>query len=290
MSTSYSDADFSVDDYLNYRPRYPKRLFLTILEFHHTFQTQNDHQQPTPQTKLAIDLGCGPGIATSELLPYFEKVIGIDESQVMLNIAKLNLPQIEFHLASAINLPMIQSSSVDLLTVATAAHWFPTQWWKEASRIVRPGGTVALWVYSERLFFESSLPNVNQLNQAIMSYVDSVGHYTTGNEYAANMYDTLPLPTPESNFGPVKRVSWNREGYENGFFMSSTFTIDSLRKRMHTYSPIYRWRQDFPSKVATQDDPVEQSLQKIKQLAGWDDSTQFTCGNPLTLLLMKKLQ
>jgi hypothetical protein len=60
------------------------------------------------------------GIATAELVPRFEKVIAIDESESMVKLTSSHLPQVECHVASAARMPMIESGTVDLITVATA--------------------------------------------------------------------------------------------------------------------------------------------------------------------------
>jgi SAM-dependent methyltransferase len=158
MSTSFSNPDYSAKSYLDHRPRYPQQLYESILQFHRT--PTDDY--PTPQTKLALDLGCGPvsssnrprtripkkkkdkkrssdipfttkcllfvltvitvkiqGIATSELVPHFEKVVAIDESEPMIKIASAHLPQVDCRVGSATRIP-VESGTVDLITVATA--------------------------------------------------------------------------------------------------------------------------------------------------------------------------
>lgn len=42
---------------------------------------------------------------------------------------------------------MVEDASVDLLVCGIAAHWFPATWWTEAERVVKPGGSVALFTY-----------------------------------------------------------------------------------------------------------------------------------------------
>ncbi|KAA1115061.1 hypothetical protein PGT21_030603 [Puccinia graminis f. sp. tritici] len=291
MSTSFSNPDYSAKSYLDHRPRYPQQLYQTILDFHNTPSTTADiADYPTPQTKLALDLGCGPGIATSELVPHFEKVVAVDESEPMIQIASGHLPHVDCRVGSATRIP-IESGTVDLITVATAAHWFPDQWWEEASRVLKPGGTVAVWTVSHQMMIEPSHPKTRELNELQVRLVEAFRSYlTAGNQYVIDMYDTLPLPSPELRFGPPQRIVWNREKVDDlKMFMGSKFNIDTLRKRLHTYSPIYRWRTDNPTKKDTEDDPVEQMFSNLKKISGWDDSTEFTAGHPLALIMIKKL-
>ncbi|OAV86829.1 hypothetical protein PTTG_10707 [Puccinia triticina 1-1 BBBD Race 1] len=289
MSTSFSNPDYSVKSYLDNRPRYPQELYDTILEFHKTPPTDG-HSCPVFQTKVAVDLGCGPGIATAELVHRFEKVIAIDESEPMIKLASSHLPELECHVGTATCMP-VESGTVDLITVATAAHWFPASWWEEAHRVLKPGGTVALWTVAHQLIIEPFHPKSCELTDLQTAFVNDFRPYlAAGNEYVFDMYDTLPLPSPELSFGPIKRMSWNRETVDDPeMLMASKINVDSLRKRFHTYSPIYRWRADNPTKKDTQDDPVEKLLTKLKNITSWDDSTEFTAGYPLALIMTKKL-
>ncbi|KAH9466864.1 hypothetical protein H4Q26_000865 [Puccinia striiformis f. sp. tritici PST-130] len=291
MSTTFSDPGYSAENYLDHRPRYPQELYDTILEFHNTPATEGHHECPASQTKVALDLGCGPGIATEALISRFQKVIAIDESEPMIKIARTRLPQVEFHIASATCMPMIESGSVDLITVATAAHWFPDNWWEEAERVLKPGGTVALWTVSHQMIIEPRHPKTHEINESQNVLLGTVSAYfTQGNEYVMGMYDTLPLPASESKFGTIRRWYWNREKVDDSkMLMGSKFNINTLRQRLHTYSPVHRWRTDNPTKKDTEDDPVEQMLSQIKTVSGWDDSTEFIAGHPLALLMTKKL-
>ena len=53
---------------------------------------------------------------------------------------------VRFEVGSAESMP-VEDASVDLLVCGIAAHWFDASWWNEAARVVKPGGTVALFTY-----------------------------------------------------------------------------------------------------------------------------------------------
>ena len=72
----------------------PKRHFeinwpLPSSSCHSVFITLYNHCIPTNQGPLscALDIGCGTGQSTENLLPHFEKVYGCDPSQAMLDQA-----------------------------------------------------------------------------------------------------------------------------------------------------------------------------------------------------------
>src|SRR5271156_2446026 len=81
-----------------------------------------------------LDVGCGPGNASRSLSPSFTHAIGCDPSVEMVNIAR-SIPsrtltldeQIRFEVSASeeiASLPKVQAGTIDLITVASAAHWF----------------------------------------------------------------------------------------------------------------------------------------------------------------------
>lgn len=124
----------------------------------------------------------GPGIVTSVLANKFNTVFGLDPSLPMLNEARINCSTIpttvmdpeaghardvHFLRGCAENLSEFENDSVDLITsgtypqlygdehvltetmrlIAEAAHWFDHERaWPEMFRVLKKGGTIALWV------------------------------------------------------------------------------------------------------------------------------------------------
>ncbi|XP_068592798.1 putative methyltransferase DDB_G0268948 isoform X2 [Cebidichthys violaceus] len=74
---------------------------------------------------LAVDLGCGTGQNSRLLAPHFQEVVGIDISECQLEEARNvpGYPNITYRMGTAEDLPF-PDCSVDLLTAASAAHWF----------------------------------------------------------------------------------------------------------------------------------------------------------------------
>lgn len=140
--------------------QYPSELFEAVLEQH------GDNRG------TLLDLGCGPGIvgasavdwaanhwpgsdrsAVNELAHLFETAIGIDTSEPFIAAARARSTArtrsdqpLRFDVGSAESMP-VDDASVDLLVCGIAVHWFDPAWWSEAERVVRPGGTVALFTY-----------------------------------------------------------------------------------------------------------------------------------------------
>jgi 2-polyprenyl-3-methyl-5-hydroxy-6-metoxy-1,4-benzoquinol methylase len=71
---------------------FPDQLFEIILKYHH------DHPNPPPagqQNHHVVDFGCGPGIATMDMLRFWDRVTGVDPGEAMIGVARkaLELPK-----------------------------------------------------------------------------------------------------------------------------------------------------------------------------------------------------
>ena len=93
----------------------------------------------------ALDAGCGTGRHTEFLLQKGHRVIGVDASAGMLEIARTRLPDVEFRVGDVGALP-VQSSSMDLVVCALVLSHCrdlisPVG---ELARVTRPGGHVLI--------------------------------------------------------------------------------------------------------------------------------------------------
>ncbi|KAJ2665797.1 trans-aconitate methyltransferase 1 [Coemansia sp. RSA 1199] len=126
------------------RPRYKSSLVGNILAYH-------QHNNPAAATELGLDVATGTGIFARQLVPHFTKVVGTDISKSMLQTAREAAGDnpIEYVEASSENLMFLNDRSVDVITVATGAHWFnPDKFVREARRVLKPSGTLAIFGYS----------------------------------------------------------------------------------------------------------------------------------------------
>jgi SAM-dependent methyltransferase len=120
--------------YATYRPGYPDALF--------------DWLATLPSRReLAWDCAAGSGQATIGLAARFQRVIATDASPDQLE-AMPQLVNMERRAGRAEAAEGIGSGSVDLVTVAQALHWFDFHpFYREARRVLRPGGAIAVWTY-----------------------------------------------------------------------------------------------------------------------------------------------
>jgi len=134
MAGSFRDH-FSArsSDYALYRPTYPSALVDYLAGL-------------TAQRHLALDCGCGAGQLSKLLADHFTRVVAIDASPQQISNAK-PCDGVEYRVArcEATGLPV---ASVDLVTVAQAAHWFDIDaFYEEARRVLKPDGAIALISY-----------------------------------------------------------------------------------------------------------------------------------------------
>ncbi|KAJ1929145.1 trans-aconitate methyltransferase 1, partial [Linderina macrospora] len=142
---TYSAKTFDSSNYDSNRPRYRASLADTIIEYHRTHDANNS-------TSLAVDVATGTGIFARQLQGKFSRVIGSDISPTMLKSAReANSTQnsIEFVESPAETLSFLKPGSVDVITVATGAHWFDMEKFvAEAERVLKLNGTLAIFGYT----------------------------------------------------------------------------------------------------------------------------------------------
>ncbi|KAJ2454847.1 hypothetical protein EV183_001267 [Coemansia sp. RSA 2336] len=125
-----SIPQYKASDYQLNRPRYKDSLVDFIMNYHKA--------NPLADTKLCVDVGTGTGIFARRLTSHFDKVIGTDISESMLETARQSTTgdQIEFVNVPSEDLSFLKDHSVDMLTAATGAHYFDSaKFVAEAQRI-----------------------------------------------------------------------------------------------------------------------------------------------------------
>lgn len=282
------------------RPAYPDALNRIVCEH---------HAQTGGQFTLFLDVGCGPGNATRSLSPHFTHAIGADPSVEMINAAR-SIPSItategqpvRFEVCTSETLhsiPDLVPRSVDLLTAATAAHWFDMPvFWTQAAKMLKPGGTVALWTGASWYCHPHTTPNAKKVQAVLHELEDDVlGPYEVpGNRLSRDMYVNLPLPWdvepivvefPKEEF---VRMEWNRDGKveegETFFRGGQKLSLDDFVKGVSTASMVTRWREAHPELVGTDQDCVVVTKEKLREALGGRD--WFEAGSGTVVLLFKK--
>jgi len=119
------------ENYAKFRPDYPPELYEKIMEY-----VGRKDLKTIPKGSTVVDIACGAGEATKELVQYYDRIIGIDISQNQLKSAYKH-EKITYQVGNS-EKTNIESNSVDLVTVAQALHWFEfDQFFTEMDRILK---------------------------------------------------------------------------------------------------------------------------------------------------------
>lgn len=139
MPKNKSDLWGNTEAYENYMGRWSKKvapLFLQWLD--------------APKKKSWIDIGCGTGGLTELIANTCEPVsiIGVDMAEGFVAIARSRVKEAVFRVESADKLDL-PNDSVDYAVSALVLNFVPDAQaaLNELARVVRPGGTVALYVW-----------------------------------------------------------------------------------------------------------------------------------------------
>ncbi|KAF2817305.1 S-adenosyl-L-methionine-dependent methyltransferase [Mytilinidion resinicola] len=285
----------------------------TRLNYHPSLYTAiiDHHASTGGQFNSLLDVGCGPGTAIRALAPHFAHAIGLDPSDGMINYA-IELPgatstsePIRFEVSTAEDLgwhlsPPVEDASVDLITASTAAHWFDmARFWPSATRVLKPGGTVAIWTGGS-ICIHPTMPNAAAI-QATLDEIeerDLKPFFLPGNLLTRGLYIDLPLPwtleTPVPAFDETTffRREWAPEKDEEFFAGGGQpVSLDMMERVMGTISPIHRWRDAHPDAVGTERDILRIMRRDIERLlheAGVEKGKEVVQASLNGVLLMIK--
>lgn len=220
-------------EYSKYRPKYPDELFSFLSSL-------------VSEHNTAWDCATGNGQAAIGLVPYFNKIIATDPSSSQIEHAEQN-PKIEYRIATAEN-SGLETNSIDLLTVATAIHWIDTpKFYPEAKRIIKNGGVLAVWTYSE------STVN-DEIDEVSRHYGHTVigEHWPEENKKAWDFENQIHLP-----FEAIETPK---------FEIHLDWTLDDYLKYLYTWSATHNYIRK------TGNNPIEIVYNDF--LKAWKDKDQ----------------
>ncbi len=196
--------------YASFRPEYPAELFAWLAEH-------------SPTRQRALDIACGNGQASRPLLTHFEQVLACDASVEQL-AASQELQGVELFAATAEALPL-PASSLDLIVVAQALHWFPTPaFFTEVHRLLKPAGLFCAWCYS-----------LMRIDPALDAVIDDFysntlsGYWPQGRASVDAGYSDLQAPFPLIQLPP--------------FTIEVEWSFEHLTGYLRTWSAVQRWEQ-----------------------------------------------
>lgn len=247
MRRSFTDHFSGVaPQYAEHRPTYPAALFDWLAA-------------QCPARDAVWDCGTGSGQAALDLARHFGQVMATDASAAQVMQAPRHA-RIDYRVAKA-EASGLPDASVDLVVVAQALHWFDlAAFYREARRVLRPGGLVAAWCYGV----------ISLEGEEIDALVQLYYHATVGpfwpdeRRHVESGYRDLPFP-----FEHVEVPH---------FEMEQQWDLEQLLGYLRSWSATARFRE------ANGIDPVSRLAQPLTPLWGGEERTRRICW-PLSMLV-----
>lgn len=229
--------------YGEFRPDYPNDLYQHLSDLCTGYD-------------LAWDCATGTGQAARGLSNFFTHIIATDASEKQILNAS-GPANITFRVAEA-QRSGLETSSVDLVMVAQALHWFShDDFFMEVKRVLKPDGILAAWTY-HLLQIE---PEIDKIIQKFDQ--DIVGQYwPKERQLVRERYSSITFPFNEISMSPYN--------------MTSSWALDELVGYLRTWSSVVRYKADRGR------DPLEEIIPDLRVLWG-DVAVQKSVQWPLTI-------
>ncbi|KAL3718056.1 hypothetical protein ACJRO7_003231 [Eucalyptus globulus] len=219
-----SPYDQVTKGYVATRPRYPDQWFSKLSAL-------------TSRHALAWDAGTGNGQAAIAVAEHYERVIATDISEPMLKQG-IPHPRVQYlHTPPSLSedemVAMLGGeNSVDLITVATAVHWFDIpKFYSVARRVLcKPGGVIAVWTYTDMIEVNPEFEHIlRRLREACKPY------QKPGAQYFFEEYRNLPFP--------FESVGLGCEGQPAQLEMPREMSFETLLSVLRTASAVATAKQ-----------------------------------------------
>ncbi|XVF76533.1 hypothetical protein PTKIN_Ptkin13bG0273300 [Pterospermum kingtungense] len=208
--------------YAEARPSYAAHLFQFIAS-------------KTPAHDLAWDVGTGSGQAARSLAEIYKNVVATDTSPKQLEFAT-KLPNIRYqHTSPVISMAEIEQnvaaeSSVDLVTVAQAMHWFdlPVFYQQVKWVLKKPHGVLAVWCYTT--------PQVNDSIDSILQRFYRNPYWDPQRKLVDDKYTSIDFPFEPvdgvESTGPVEFTNERMMGLEDYFtYLTSWSAYEKAKEK-----------------------------------------------------------
>ncbi|GME82086.1 unnamed protein product [Ambrosiozyma monospora] len=168
IMATYKQTKFDTNKYHSFRPTYPDSFYEYLIDYHNNGVLNGSNSDANGLKKAnegtLLDVGSGTGIVALPLSQFFKNTIVSDPSSTMISQAKTefenlssSIPNfntehdIKFKVVNGEQLhSQIEPNSIDVLTAAECVHWMsPPDFLNSAYTILKPGGTLAYWLYCE---------------------------------------------------------------------------------------------------------------------------------------------
>ncbi|QLG72295.1 hypothetical protein HG535_0C06500 [Zygotorulaspora mrakii] len=258
--TAYLDNSIDSKNYQENRITYPNSLYEAIVEYH------------AGGRKLAVDVGCGTGIGTLPLLKYFDKVVGCDPSEKMLQTAREVVDKIPNSEEKRVEFKKVRAealdecfgeNTVDLVVAGESVQYTAfDRFFEQVHKVLKPGGTLSYWFYCDPVFID--YPRANEIfRHSVYEDEQSFGSlWPSEMKYVRKLGSNIGIPDDKSEhiqsetYVPLKSMKPGKF-----FIYKNDFTLKRLRNIMSTWSVYQTWLDNNEGSTR---DIIDHVVEKIK--------------------------
>jgi SAM-dependent methyltransferase len=213
--------DNAAEAYNKTRPRYPQELISRVVEL-----TQ------LPKDAIILELGCGPGIATTSFAKLGFSMVCIEPSQEACKIARQNCiqyPDIEI-INTTFEEWELEKEKFNAVLSATSFHWLPAEirYSKTAAALKNNGFLILLWNVVPPL----PNPEIYQiLHEVYQTHAPSVVQQFRHENRATTEESLKNMGESVSSSGNFKNLIYEQVAWE------FSYSIDDYLTLLSTLSP-----------------------------------------------------
>ncbi|CAG8496778.1 15843_t:CDS:2 [Dentiscutata heterogama] len=267
-STTFADSDYNSTAYNAYRPTYPSQLYSKVYDYHASHSSS---------FSTALDIATGTGYVAKELSKKFQQVYATDISPVMLSSAYRS-SNIQYSVSTAEDLSQFQDSTIDLVTVGQALHWFDREkFFKEVWRVLKQSGTLAFWGYSYNVIDGYPTATKKFMKLGVETFGD---YWDPGRLVVDNMYKEVVIPDKL-----FRNIIWKRYEFdEKEGQMSNGESLLSEEWSVERFKNYIKYQREN-QKV---EDPIDKLFEELEKEEGWKDDQILKISWPLVLAFVEK--
>ena len=189
---------------------------------------------------------------------------------------------VSYRQATAEDCSFLVDETVDAVVAGQASHWFDyLTLFPEMKRIVRKGGTLAFWGYSDPVFVNHAKATKVLDHYSYGEDKDLMGSYwqQPGRSIVEN--NLRDINPPASDWEDIRRIEYEprttgaSSGKDN-MFLSKRMSLGDCMRYVRTYSSFHGWQEEHPGRKPRDDggegDVVDEVFEEMRKVEPeWQD-------------------